>query len=116
MIVNKLVANPSALGIFGFSFLDQNSDKVQGSVIDGQAATFDAIAGGEYKVSRPLYFYVKKAHVGVIPGIAEYLTAFVSEDAIGPDGYLIDKGLIPLGDEAFEEMAGSATGLTNLAM
>ncbi len=116
LIVNKLVANPSALGIFGFSFLDQNSDKVQGSVIDGQAPTFDAIAGGEYKVSRPLYFYVKKAHIGVVPGIQEYLNTFVSEDVIGPDGYLIDKGLIPLGDEQYEEMSSSAKALKNLAL
>ena len=64
LIENKLVANPDALGIFGFSFLDQNSDKVQGSVVDGIEPSFDAIAGGEYTVSRPLYFYVKKAHIG----------------------------------------------------
>ncbi len=116
LIVNKLVANPSALGIFGFSFLDQNSDKVQGSVIDGKAPTFEAIAGGDYEVSRPLYFYVKKAHIGVIPGIKEYLTAFVSEDAIGEDGYLIDKGLIPLSADKYEEMSSSAKSLRNLAL
>ena len=116
LIVNKLVANPNALGIFGFSFLDQNSDKVQGSVIDGMEPTFDAIAEGEYKVSRPLYFYVKKAHIGVVPGIEEYLNAFVSEDAIGPDGYLIDKGLIPLGEEKYEDMSSSAKALKNLAL
>ncbi len=116
LIVNKLVANPSALGIFGFSFLDQNSDKVQGSVIDGKAPTFDAIATGDYKVSRPLYFYVKKAHIGVVPGIEEFLNAFVSEDAIGPDGYLIDKGLIPLGEDKYEEMSTSAKKLKNLAL
>ncbi|MCH2189699.1 MAG: substrate-binding domain-containing protein [Gammaproteobacteria bacterium] len=116
LIVNKLVANPNALGIFGFSFLDQNSDKVQGSVIDGMEPTFDAIAEGEYKVSRPLYFYVKKAHIGVVPGIEEYLNAFVSEDAIGPDGYLIDKGLIPLGEEKYEDMSSGAKALKNLAL
>ena len=116
LIVNKLVANPSALGIFGFSFLDQNSDKVQGSIIDGNEPTFDAIADGEYKVSRPLYFYVKKAHIGTVPGIEEFLNYFVSEDAIGPDGYLIDKGLIPLGDEAYESMSSGAKALNNLAL
>ena len=116
LIVNKLVANPNALGIFGFSFLDQNSDKVQGSVIDGMEPTFDAIAEGEYKVSRPLYFYVKKAHIGVVPGIEEYLNAFVSEDVIGPDGYLIDKGLIPLGEEKYEDMSSGAKALKNLAL
>lgn len=116
LIVNKLKANPNALGIFGFSFLDQNSDSVQGSPIDGQAPTFEAIAGGEYAVSRPLYFYVKKAHIGTVPGIAEYLNAFVSEDAIGEDGYLIDKGLIPLSGDAYTEMADSATALTSLKL
>lgn len=116
LIVNKLVANPSALGIFGFSFLDQNADMVQGSIIDGNAPTFEAIAGGEYAVSRPLYFYVKKAHIGTVPGIEEYLNTFVSQDAIGPDGYLLDKGLIPLGKEAYEAMSTGAKALDNLAL
>lgn len=116
LIVNKLVANPNALGIFGFSFLDQNSDKVQGSVIDGNEPSFDAIASGTYKVSRPLYFYVKKAHIGTVPGIQEFLNTFVSEDTIGPDGYLVDKGLIPLGEEQYEEMASGARGLKNLSL
>jgi phosphate transport system substrate-binding protein len=116
LIVNKLVANPNALGIFGFSFLDQNSDKVQGSVIDGLAPTFEAIASGEYKVSRPLYFYVKKAHIGTVPGIEEYLKAFVSEDAIGPEGFLVDKGLIPLGEDKYRNMSTSAKALTNLEL
>ena len=116
LIVNKLVANPSALGIFGFSFLDQNSDKVQGSSIDGNTPTFEAIAGGSYAVSRPLYFYVKKAHIGTVPGIEEFLAAFVSEDAIGDEGYLVDKGLIPLGATQYDEMSGSAKSLANLSM
>jgi len=116
LIVNKLVANPNALGIFGFSFLDQNSDKVQGSIIDGNEPSFDAIASGTYKVSRPLYFYVKKAHIGTVPGIQEYLNTFVSEDTIGPDGYLVDKGLIPLGEEQYEEMSSGARALKNLSL
>ena len=116
LIVNKLVANPNALGIFGFSFLDQNSDKVQGSIIDGNEPTFEAIADGDYKVSRPLYFYVKKAHIGTVPGIQEYLNSFVSEDVIGEDGYLIDKGLIPLGEDAYSEMSNGARSLTNLSL
>lgn len=116
LIVNKLVANPNALGIFGFSFLDQNSDKVQGSIIDGNEPSFDAIASGAYKVSRPLYFYVKKAHIGTVPGIQEYLNTFLSEDTIGPDGYLVDKGLIPLGEEQYEEMATGARALKNLSL
>jgi len=96
LIVQKLEANPQALGIFGYSFLDQSYDKVQGSAIDGVVPEFEAIADGSYPVARPLYFYVKKAHVGVIPGINEYLREFMSEAATGEFGYLTDKGLIPL--------------------
>ena len=98
LIVQKLNANPNALGIFGFSFLDQNTDKVQGSIIDGVSPTFDAIADGKYPVSRPLYFYVKKAHVNTIPGMKEFLNEFTSEKAWGPDGYLSEKGMIPMPD------------------
>ncbi len=116
LIVNKLKANPNALGIFGFSFLDQNADSVQGSTIDGNAPTFEAIASGDYVVSRPLYFYVKKAHIGTVPGIEEFLTTFVNADTIGEDGYLIDKGLIPLGEEAYETMSSSAIALSSLEM
>ncbi|SDY42937.1 PstS family phosphate ABC transporter substrate-binding protein [Nitrosomonas sp. Nm33] len=96
LILQKLQANPKALGIFGFNFLDQNIDKVQGSVIDGVAPTFDTIADHSYPISRPLFFYVKKAHVGMIPGIKEYLNEFTSEKAWGDNGYLSDRGLIPL--------------------
>lgn len=96
LIVQKLNANPKALGVFGFSFLEQNSDKVQGSIIEGQAPTFETIADKSYPVSRPLYFYVKKAHIGVIPGIEQYLAEFTSEKAWGEDGYLAEKGMIPM--------------------
>ncbi|HID97524.1 MAG TPA: PstS family phosphate ABC transporter substrate-binding protein [Thermodesulfobacteriaceae bacterium] len=99
LIVQKLEANPHAVGIFGFSFLDQNADKIQGAVIDGVEPTFDAIAEGEYPVSRPLYFYVKKVHVGVIPGIDAYLSEFTREKAWGEDGYLSDRGLIPMPED-----------------
>jgi len=93
LIVQKLEANPDALGIFGFSFLEQNSDLVQPSLIDGFEPTFESISDGSYPVSRPLYFYVKKAHIGVIPGIDEYLLEFTSEGAWGDEGYLADKGV-----------------------
>lgn len=96
LIVQKLDSNPKALGIFGFSFLEQNDDKVQGSIIEGKAAEFETIADGSYPISRPLYFYVKKAHMESIPGINEFLQEFTSEAAMGEDGYLLDKGLIPL--------------------
>ena len=116
LIVQKLEANPSALGIFGFSFLDQNTDKLHGSVVEGNAPTFDAIADGKYPVSRSMYFYVKKAHVGVIPGHKEYVTEFTSENAWGPDGYLAEKGLIPLPEQMRNEVAKSSQSLANLSM
>ena len=108
LIVQKLEANPDALGVFGFSFLDQNADKVQGAAIDGVAITFESIAAGDYPVSRPLYFYVKKAHIGAIPGIAEYLAAFTSDKAWGEDGYLAEKGMIPMPAAERAQFAASA--------
>lgn len=115
LIVQKLDANPDAFGIFGFSFLDQNSDKVQGAFVDGVEPTFDAIAAGDYPVSRPLFFYVKKAHVDAIPGIKEYLAEFTSEKAWGPEGYLSEKGLIPMPDDERKAMATSVNSLTPMA-
>ncbi len=119
LIVQKLEANKNALGIFGYSFLEQNTDKVQGSKIEGLEPTFESIASGDYKVSRPLYFYIKNAHIGKIPGIKEYAELFVSEDAVGDDGFLIEKGLIPLAEETREETrkavsAGAKLGRGNL--
>ena len=96
LIVQKLKANPTAFGIFGFSFLDQNTDSVKGIAIDGVAPTFDAIAEGDYPIARALYLYTKKMHVGAIPGIKEYLKEFLSNQASGDDGYLADRGLIPM--------------------
>jgi phosphate transport system substrate-binding protein len=116
LIVQKLEANPDALGIFGFSFLDENGDKVQGSKIDGVIPTFDSIASGDYPVSRPLYFYIKGAHVGKIPGIQEYAMEFTSNKAMGEDGYLPEKGLIPLGDDELEQAQNDVKNLKYLKM
>jgi phosphate transport system substrate-binding protein len=116
LIVQKLDVNPNAIGIFGFSFLDQNTDKVQGSFVDGIEPTFEAIADGQYPVSRPLYFYVKKAHVGTIPGITEFLKEFTSDKAWGPDGYLADKGMIPMPEDERAKFRHDAVKLTPLSM
>ncbi|MFN2368102.1 MAG: PstS family phosphate ABC transporter substrate-binding protein [Desulfurivibrionaceae bacterium] len=116
LIVQKLEVNPDALGIFGFSFLDQNSDKIQGSLVNGVAPTFEAIAAGDYPISRSLYFYVKKAHVGVIRGIREYLAEFTSPRAWGEDGYLADKGMIPMPEEEREKFASDVKKLNDLEM
>ena len=114
LIVQKLEANPNALGIFGFSFLDQNMDKIQGSYVDGVEPTFENIADGKYPVSRPLFFYVKKAHVDVIPGIEEYLAEFTSDKAWGPEGYLSEKGMIPMPDSERSQFHNSVTSLSTL--
>ncbi len=96
LMVSKLNANPDAVGIFGYSFLDQNSDKIKGIIVEGVEPTFENIAAGEYTISRSLFFYVKKAHIGVVPNLEGFAREFTSEDAFGEDGYLVDKGLIPL--------------------
>ena len=116
LIVQKLESNPAALGIFGFSFLDQNADKVQGSIVDNVAPTFEAIADGSYPVSRPLYFYVKKAHVGKIPGIQEFLAEFTSDKAWGEEGYLVDKGMIPMPNQERSQFAADVKGLNILRL
>jgi phosphate transport system substrate-binding protein len=115
LIVQKLVANPNALGVFGYSFLDRNRDKIQAAKINGVEPSFENIADGTYGVSRSLYFYVKLAHVGTIPGISEYVAEFTSERAYGLDGYLTDKGLIPLPDEERTLMTSHAKALTKLS-
>jgi len=97
LIIQKLTANPNALGIFGYSFLDQNSESVQGSIIGGVEPNFDAISSGSYKVSRPLFVYAKKEHLSQVEGLAAFVQELVSEDAVGEEGYLTYKGLIPLG-------------------
>ncbi len=116
LIVQKLDANPSAVGIFGYSFLEENGDKVQGSSVDGVAPGFDSIASGDYPVSRPLYFYIKSAHVGRIPGIQEYAMEFASDRAMGEDGYLPERGLIPLSEEELAQVQADVKSLKRLEM
>lgn len=116
LIIQKLQKNPDALGIFGFSFLDQNADLVKGSLIDGAAPEFETIATGEYPVSRPLYFYVKKAHVAEIPGMNEFLAEFTSEKAMGEEGYLTDKGLIPLDSDKYKKVRTATMKMNNLEL
>ena len=96
LILQKLGATPTALGIFGYSYLDQNKDKVKAATVDGVEPNYESIADGQYSISRPLFFYVKKGHIGLIPGIQEFVAEFTSDKAFGEEGYLADKGLIPL--------------------
>jgi phosphate transport system substrate-binding protein len=106
-IVALLQSTPSAVGVFGFSFLDQNADRIQGAIVDGAEPTFEEIADGGYPISRSMYVYVKKQHIGVIPGLAQFIAEYVSEEASGEFGYLADKGLIPLPDERRAEVAAA---------
>jgi phosphate transport system substrate-binding protein len=111
LIVQKLQANPAALGIFGFSFLEENASSIKGLEIDSVAPSYETVAAGEYKMARPLYIYVKKQHVGVVPGIAEFVTEYVSDKALGADGYLADKGLITLPEADAEKTKAMATAM-----
>jgi len=115
LMVQKAEANPGSMAIFGFSFLDQNADKIKGATIDGVSPTFEAIADGSYPVSRSLYFYIKKEHIGVVPGIAEFAAEFMSDAASGEEGYLAEKGLIPLPAEEHAKFAADAVALTPVA-
>jgi phosphate transport system substrate-binding protein len=116
LIVQKLEANPQALGIFGFSYLDQNADKIKGAVVEGKQPTFDNISSGAYPVSRSLFFYVKKEHVGTVPGIQEFVKEFTSEAAAGGEGYLADKGLIPLPKDELKKSRDAGANLTPINM
>lgn len=98
LIVQKLKSNPDALGIFGFSFLQENKDLIQASVVDNIEPSFDSIISGNYKISRSLYMYFKKESIDLIPGMREFIDEVVSSNTIGIDGYLLQKGLIPLSD------------------
>ena len=116
LIVQKLVNNPDAVGIFGYSFLVENADRIHGWEIAGIEPNEDTISDGTYPVSRSLFFYVKNAHIGVIPGIEEYVSEFVSEAAIGPGGYTTDVGLIPLPGEERDALRDAAETRTKLAL
>jgi len=115
LIIRKLEANPDAFGILGFSFLDQNFDIIQGSSIGGVRPTFDDIAAGLYPVSRPLFMYAKPAHTDLVPGLVEFIREFTEERTWGPDGYLSDRGLIPLPENERGVVRDMARGLVAMA-
>ena len=113
LIVQRLEADPNAYGIFGYSFLYENQDKLKGVSVNGVQPGFDTIESGDYEISRPLFFYVKNAHRGVIPGLEEFVAEYVSEAAMGPGGYLPERGMVPLGDKKRAEMQGAAIEVVN---
>jgi phosphate transport system substrate-binding protein len=116
LIVQKLEASPNTLGIFGYSYLEENMNKIHGSIVEGKSPTFENVADGSYPVARSLYLYVKKAHVGVIPGIKEFIAEFTSEKAMGDEGYLADKGLIPLPKAEREKVRKDSAALTPMKL
>ena len=99
LIVQRLIADAHAIGIFGYSFLYENEDQLTGIAVDGVEPSPETIADFSYGVARPLYIYVKNAHRGVIPGLNEFIAEYVSDNAMGPDGYLPERGLTPLDDD-----------------
>jgi phosphate transport system substrate-binding protein len=116
LIVNRLAADPEAFGIFGFSFLDQNQDRIQGATINGVAISLETIQSYEYPIARPLFFYIKKAHIGVIPGMKEMMDEYVSEAATGEYGYLTDAGLVPHSAKLAAEMRNRVRNLSVVSM
>ena len=114
LIVKRLAADPEAFGIFGFSFLDQNRDQIQGSTIEGVEISLDTIQSYEYPIARPLFFYAKKAHVNVVPGMQEYMDEFVSDNAVGEYGYLMDRGLVPLESKSLTEVRANVSSLKTI--
>ena len=116
LIVQKLQANPAALGIFGYSFLEENAKTIKGTEIEGVLPSYDSISSGDYKMSRPLFIYVKKQHIGQVPGMAEFIAEYVSPNALGSDGYLADKGLITLPDDQAEKSRAAAAAMTTLTI
>lgn len=112
LIVQRLTGSATALGVFGYSFLDQNIDKLEGKKIEGQDPTFENIASGKYPIARSMFIYIKKAHVGVVPGLQEFANEYVSERSFGQTGYLANKGLIPLPQNEREAVRRAVSSMT----
>jgi phosphate transport system substrate-binding protein len=104
LIVQRLEADANAIGIFGYSFLYENNDKLKGAKIAGVGPSFDTIADFSYPISRPIYVYIKNAHLDVIPGLKEFVAEFASDDALAPGGYLSERGLTPMVDAKRKEV------------
>jgi phosphate transport system substrate-binding protein len=114
-IVQTLTKTPNAVGVFGYSFLENNMDTVKAASVDGVAPTFETISNGTYPVSRSLYIYVKKANIGVTPGLREFVQAFVSDAATGKQGYLRERGLIPLPESEHAAQKAAVGALQTMA-
>ena len=116
LIVQKLIGDEGMYGVFGYSFMEENSDRLQAATLNGKIPTAEAIAADDYPVARSLFFYVKKAHVGVVPGIQEYVSEFTSNAAMGQNGYLKDVGLIVPPRAALMDLMDKAENMPNLTL
>ena len=116
LIVQKLTSNPNAFGFFGYSYLVANKDKVKAAAIEGVQPSLEGIQDYSYPIARPLFFYVKKAHVGVVPGLKEFLAEFTSKKAMGSRGYLTDIGLVPLASDKYKTTRTAAKDLVTISL
>jgi phosphate transport system substrate-binding protein len=116
LIVQKLGADKDAVGVFGYSFLEENVDKLRGAVVDGVSPSYETVASGKYPASRPLFIYIKKQHVKMIPGIEDFIAEYVSEKALGEEGYLSEKGLIPPSKSEIGKIRADAKALKPLKL
>lgn len=114
LIVQRIEADPNAMGIFGYSFLYENLDKLKGVSIEGVEPSIETIADKSYPVSRPLYFYVKNAHRGVIPNLNEFIEEYMSDDALASGGYLSERGLVPLAEDRMKALQDAVLNGTNM--
>ena len=112
ILVQKLMSDERALAMFGYGFYEQNMSKIQASSIEGLLPTLNSVQSGQYGIARKLYFYVKKQHVGQVPGIAEFVQEIVSDNSISDDGYLVSKGLLPLNQVDRKDMQDAAKALS----
>ena len=113
LIVEKLVSDAEMFGIFGYSFFDTNRDKVQAAKLNGVELSFENISSYKYPGARPLFFYAKAEHVGVIPGMEQFVQEFISEQAMSMEGYLFDAGLVPLSEADFATQVAQRNKLVN---
>ena len=116
LIVQKLTSNPDAYGFFGYSYLIANKDKVKAAAIEGVQPSLEGIQNYSYPIARPLFFYVKKAHIGVIPGIQEFLKEFTSKKSMGNRGYLAKIGLVPLASDKYDVTRTAAVDLNTISL
>ena len=114
LIVQKIEANPGTIGIFGYSYLEENAGRIKGIAINGVEPTYQTISSFKYPGARPLYIYVKNAHVRAIPAVKAYVAEFTKETAWGPNGYLVRRGMIAAPDAVRAKSAATARALTPL--